>query len=239
MIASGMRALTILLAVAAAAVGVFQSQASTPGWPPGVQRVPDQSPPLTPEQALKTFYTAPGYRLELVASEPLVQDPVAIDWDERGRLWVVEMPGYMRDVDGGHEHDPIGRVVVLEDTDRDGRMDKRTVFADGLVLARAVKVLEAGVLVGEPPNAWLMHDTDGDLRMDTKELVTAEYGVRDGDPQNNANGFFWAMDNRLYTAGQVDIFLRPRHGRFTVEKTLLRGEWGVTQDDGGRIFRNT
>ena len=59
------------------------------------------------------------------------------------------------------------------------------------------------------------------------------------DPQNNANGFFWAMDNRLYTAGQVDVFLHYKAGKFAVEKTLLRGEWGVTQDDAGRIFRNT
>jgi mono/diheme cytochrome c family protein/glucose/arabinose dehydrogenase len=239
MIPSGVRGTAILLAMIAATGGLPQSSPSGRPWAPGVQPVPEQSPPLAPDAAMKTFYMAPGYHLELVASEPLVQDPVAIDWDLRGRLWVVEMPGYMRDVDGGSEHDPIGRVVVLEDTNDDGKMDKRTVFADGLVLARAIKILDAGVLVGEPPNAWLMHDVDGDLRMDTKELVTAEYGVRDGDPQNNANGFFWAMDNRLYTAGQVDIYLRLQHGRFSSQKTLLRGEWGVTQDDAGRIFRNT
>ncbi|HMF60084.1 MAG TPA: c-type cytochrome, partial [Vicinamibacterales bacterium] len=229
----------LLIAVTVAAVG--GNQGSPPGkpWPPGVQQVPDSSSPLSPEDALKTFYLAPGYRLELAASEPLVQDPVAIDWDVQGRLWGVEMPGYMRDVAGGNEHDPIGRIVVLEDTNDDGKMDKRTVFADGLVLARALKVLDHGVLVGEPPNVWLMHDTNGDLHMDSKELVTNEFGQLDGDPQNNANGLFWAMDNRLYTAGQVDIFLQYKHRVFSVQKTLLRGEWGVSQDDAGRIFRNT
>jgi mono/diheme cytochrome c family protein/glucose/arabinose dehydrogenase len=232
------RAIAVAAAVIAAA-SLFQDSPANRPWPPGVQKVPDDSPALSPEAALKTFYMAPGYHLELVASEPLVQAPVAIDWDLRGRLWVVEMPGYMRDASGGNEHDPIGRIVVLEDTNGDGRMDKRTVFADGLVLARAIKVLDHGVLVGEPPNAWLMRDTDRDLRMDTKTLVTAEYGVRDADPQNNANGFFWAMDNRMYTAGQVDIYLRYKRGGFAVEETLLRGEWGVTQDDAGRIFRNT
>jgi mono/diheme cytochrome c family protein/glucose/arabinose dehydrogenase len=239
MFLSGVRGVSLLIAVTVAAVSGYQTSPVVNSWPPGVQRVPDSSPPLAPEDALKTFYTAPGYRLELVASEPLIQDPVAIDWDVQGRLWAVEMPGYMRDVAGGNEHDPIGRIVVLEDTNDDGKMDRRTVFADGLVLARALKVLDHGVLVGEPPNVWLMHDTNGDLRMDSKELVTNEFGQLDGDPQNNANGLFWAMDNRLYTAGQVDIFLQYKHGGFSVQKTLLRGEWGVSQDDAGRIFRNT
>ncbi len=198
-----------------------------------------RSPPLSPEEALKTFYMPPGYRLELVASEPLIQEPVAIDWDTDGRLWAVEMPGFMANITGSNEHDPIGRVVVLEDTNDDGRMDKRTVFADGLVLARSVKVLDRGVLVAEPPNVWLMRDTNGDLRMDTKELVTNQYGRREGDPQNNANGFHWALDNRMYTAGQADIQLRLKNGTFEVQRTLQRGEWGVTHDDAGRIYRNT
>jgi mono/diheme cytochrome c family protein/glucose/arabinose dehydrogenase len=217
----------------------YQDSPSNRPWPPEVQKVPPESPPLPPDQALKTFYMPPGYRLELVASEPLIQEPVAIDWDTEGRLWAVEMPGFMANIMGSNEHDPIGRVVVLEDTDDDGRMDKRTVFADGLVLARSLRILDRGVLVAEPPNAWLMRDTDGDLRMDTKELVTNQYGRREGDPQNNANGFHWALDNRMYTAGQADIQLRLKNGVFEVQKTLQRGEWGVTQDDAGRIYRNT
>ena len=208
-------------------------------WPPGIQKVPDDSPPLSPADALKTFYMPPGYHVELVASEPLIQDPVAIDWDTEGRLWAVEMPGFMADITGSNEHDPIGRVVVLEDTNADGVMDKRTVFADGLVLARSLKILDHGVLVAEPPNVWLMHDTNGDLRMDTKELVTDQFGRRDTDPENNANTFYWALDNRMYTSGQTTIQFRLRDGAFQTEKTLERGEWGVAQDDAGRIYRNT
>ena len=215
-----------------------RSPANRP-WPPGVQQVSPESPVLSPTEALKTFYMPPGYHLELVASEPLVEAPVALDWDLQGRLWVVEMPGFMADLRGSNEHDPIGRVVVLEDTDHDGTMDKRTVFADGLVLARSLKVLDRGVLVAEPPNVWLMRDTNGDLRADEKQLVTNAFGTFDGDPQNNANGFYWAMDNRMYTAGVTEIQFRLKDGVFEIQKTLERGEWGVAQDDAGRTYRNT
>jgi len=130
----------LLFVVAAVAVG-YAAQVGT-SWPPGLQRVSDDSPPLSPAEALKRFSMPPGYRVELVASEPLVQDPVMIDWDGEGRMWVVEMPGYMPDINAKGEHDPIGKIVVLEDTNNDGRMDKRTVFQDGLVLARWLKVLQ-------------------------------------------------------------------------------------------------
>jgi hypothetical protein len=118
-------------------------------------------------------------------------------------------------------------------------MDKRTVFADHLVLARSLKVLDRGVLVAEPPNVWLMRDTNGDLRADDRQLVTNGFGRFDADPQNNANGFYWAVDNRLYSAGLADVYLRFKDGVFDVQKTLPRGEWGVAQDDAGRIYRNT
>ena len=200
--------------------------------------MPEDSPPISPEEALKRFYMPPGYRVELVASEPLIQDPVMIDWDGDGRMWVVEMPGYMPDINAKGEHEPIGKIVVLEDTNNDGRMDKRTVFQDGLVLARWLKVLDRGVLVAEPPNLWLFQDTNGDLRADRKELVTKEYGRREGNVEHNANSLLWALDNNIYTS-EIDIDLRLKDGKFDVRKTLTRGQWGITQDDAGRIFRNT
>ncbi len=226
----------LLLFVAAAAVG-YAAQIDRP-WPPGLQAVADDSPPLPPEEALKTFHMPPGYRIELVASEPLIQDPVMIDWDGEGRLWAVEMPGYMPDINAKGEHEPIGKVVVLEDTNNDGRMDKRTVFQDGLVLARWLKVMARGVLVAEPPNLWLFEDTNGDLRADRKQLVTDQYGRREGNVEHNANSLLWALDNNIYTS-EIDIDLRLKNGTFEVRKTLSRGQWGITQDDAGRIFRNT
>ena len=226
----------LLFVVAAVAVG-YAAQVGT-SWPPGLQRVSDDSPPLSPAEALKRFSMPPGYRVELVASEPLVQDPVMIDWDGEGRMWVVEMPGYMPDINAKGEHDPIGKIVVLEDTNNDGRMDKRTVFQEGLVLARWLKVLGRGVLVAEPPNLWLFEDTNGDLRADRRELVTKEYGRREGNVEHNANSLLWALDNNIYTS-EIDIDLRLKNGKFEVRKTLSRGQWGITQDDAGRIFRNT
>ena len=94
-------------------------------------------------------------------------------------------------------------------------MDKRTVFADGLVLARSLKVLDHGVLVAEPPNVWLMHDTDGDLRMDAKELVTDRFGRRETDPENNANTL-------PLGAGQPDLHLRPDDHSAAPEERRVR-----------------
>lgn len=229
------RAVVFSTAIAAAAGLAAQVNRS---WPPGLRQVPEASPPLSPEEALKTFYMPPGYRVELVASEPLIQDPVMIDWDGEGRMWAVEMPGYMPDIKATGEHEPIGKVVVLEDTNRDGRMDKRTVFQDGLVLVRWLKVLAGGVLVAEPPNLWLFQDTNGDLRADRKELVTSQYGRKEANVEHNANSLLWALDNNIYTS-EIDIDLRWRNGKFEVRKTLSRGQWGITQDDAGRIYRNT
>ncbi|MGH9672740.1 MAG: DUF7133 domain-containing protein, partial [Bryobacteraceae bacterium] len=115
-----------------------------------------------------------GYRLELVASEPLVRDPVVVDQDADGRLYVIEMPAFAIDESMRDSRDPICSVVVLEDTDDDGRVDKRTVFLDRLVLPRAVKALADGVLVGEPPNLWLAKDIGGDLKADKKDLIRGD-----------------------------------------------------------------
>ncbi len=196
------------------------------------------APVLSPADEMKTFRLPPGYRVELVASEPMVQEPVVIDWDQEGRLWVVEMLGYMQDLPSSTEREPTGRVSVLEDQDGDGKMDKKTVFMDGLILPRALKVLDHGVLIGEPPNLWFARDSNGDLRADTKELVTNTFGRREANVEHNANTLLWAMDNWIYTS-ESDVYLRERHGTFETRRTLSRGQWGASQDDFGRIYRNT
>jgi hypothetical protein len=97
-------------------------------------------------------------------------------------MWVVEMRGYQNEPEGSSRLNPTGRIVVLEDTNHDGRMDKSTVYMDGLVLPRAIRVLSDGVLVGEPPYVWHTRDLNGDLKMDEKTVVTDDYGVRDSNP---------------------------------------------------------
>jgi mono/diheme cytochrome c family protein len=232
--------LIVLIVVAGAIAALAAQQSADRSWTPGVQKAPDASPVLSPEDEMKQFYLPPGFHAELVAAEPLIQDPIAIDWDADGRMWVVEYPEYVPDLQTPEPNlDPIGRIVVLEDTDNNGKMDKRTVFADALVQARAVKALDHGILVLEPPNVWLMHDTNGDLKMDTKELVGTDYGRRDGGVEGNANSFEWGLDNYLHSAGSnVTYSLRLKDGVFDRRPTLSRGEWGVGQDDFGRIFRN-
>ncbi len=207
-------------------------------WPPPLQQVPNESPVLTPAESMKKFVLPPGYRLELVASEPMIQEPVAIDWDSSGRLWVIEMPGYMEDMPATTELQPTGRVSVLEDTDNDGKMDKKTVFLDKLVLPRTLKVLERGALIAEPPNLWLARDTNGDLVADSRDVVTKTYGQAEANVEHNENSLLWALDNWMYTSEGTTL-LRLKDGAFDVRKTLSRGQWGATQDDGGRVYRNT
>ena len=217
----------------------YQTSSSAQEWPPPVRKISGTAPVLSPAEALKTFSMPAGYRVELVASEPMIQEPIAIDWDASGRLWAIELPGYMRDIMATGEYEATGRIVVLEDKNDDGTMDTRTVFADGLVQPRGVKVLDSGVLVGEPPNVWWLKDRNRDLRSDGKELITAGYGRRETNVEVNANGLYWALDNRVYASGiGFDTLLRWKDGRIETDKSLSRGQWGLTQDDAGRIYRN-
>jgi putative membrane-bound dehydrogenase-like protein len=223
--------------VFAAVTGFLSAQTGKP-WPPPVQKV-SASPVLSPAEAIASFALPPGYRIELVASEPLVQDPILMDWDADGRLWVVELPNYMRDMAATGELEPTGRVVVLEDTDDDGKMDTRAVFADGFYQPRGALVLDRGVLVGDPPDVWLLRDTDGDLRADQRERVATGYGRRNANVEINANSFLWALDNRIYSVGaDAAMYFRVKEGAIEIGQSLSRGQWGLSQDDAGRIYRN-
>ncbi|MEJ1974557.1 MAG: hypothetical protein WDM96_19575 [Lacunisphaera sp.] len=192
--------------------------------PPHIQIPP--APVLPAEEAIKTIKVAPGYQLEIAAADPLVGNPVAMSFGPDGRLWIVEMRAFMPNPDGKGEDAKVGAIVVLEDTDHDGRFDKRTVFADGLVLPRAFALVGDGVLVGEPPHLWFFRDTDGDGKADEKT------------DEHTANGLFWAMDNWIYSANHNVRYRYLGHGKFAQELTVSRGQWGITQDSAGRLFHN-
>ncbi len=195
------------------------------------------APPLSPEEALKSFRLPPGFRIELVASEPMIEAPVAISFDEQGRMFVVEMRGYMRDMEGTTEKEPLGRIALLTDTDGDGRMDKASAFVDNLVMPRGVMAVKGGAFVAEPPNLFFCRDTKGDGIADEKVLVASDYGTFGGQPEHMANTPTWAMDNRVYSAN-YGTSLKLANGTWQKGPGLGRGQWGLSQDDAGRLFFN-
>ncbi|MEM7261808.1 MAG: c-type cytochrome [Planctomycetota bacterium] len=195
------------------------------------------APVVPPEEALAGLKVAPGFRVELVAAEPLVEDPVAIAFDPGGRIWAVEMRGFMPNVDGEGEDAPVGQIVVLHDDDGDGRMDRSTVFLADLVLPRALTILSDGVLVAEPTDLWWCRDTDGDFVCDERVSV-AKYGSNHPDHlEHTENGLLWGLDNYLYNA-KSRRRLSWKHGKIDSHPTLFRGQWGIAQDDLGRLYYN-
>jgi mono/diheme cytochrome c family protein/glucose/arabinose dehydrogenase len=204
--------------------------------PPASWKIPPA--PLVPAaEATKTFILQPGYRVELVAAEPMIEDPVAMSWDGDGHLFVVEMRGYMNDPTSSDETLPSGRISMLTDTDGDGKMDKSTVFVDGLVMPRAVMCVNGGILVAEPPTVWFCKDTNADGKADVKEKAWDKYGKQD-NPEHNANGLMWGMDNWIYSANHTSRY-KLVDGKFIEQSSTFRGQWGMTQDDVGRPYYNS
>lgn len=191
------------------------------------------APVRTAEEEMKTFKLAPGYHAELVAAEPLVHNPIFFEFDPAGRIWVVEYQGYMRDLAGNGEDDPICRVVVLEDTNGDGRADKSTVFLDKLVMPRSFAFVKGGLLLQEPPTLWFCEDTDGDLRCD-KRTEVGQMGHA-GNPQHTASGLRYGLDNWLHCSDSPKRY-RWQNGKLITADTIQRGQFGVTFDDAGRFL---
>lgn len=224
----------LLLTRVAAQSGDRAGEVQTP--PPADLVIPP-APVLLADDSLKTIKVADGYRLEIAAADPLVGDPVAATFGPDGRLWVVEMRAFMPNPDGKGEDAKVGMVACLEDTDQDGRYDKRTVFVDGLVLPRALALVDDGVLVAEPPHLWFFRDTDRDGKVDRKIEVASDYGAA-GNPEHTANGLLWAMDNWIYSANHNVRYRYLGDGKFAQEFTVMRGQWGISQDDAGRLIHN-
>jgi mono/diheme cytochrome c family protein/glucose/arabinose dehydrogenase len=200
---------------------------------------------LSPEEELKTFQVAPGYRVELAASEPLVGDPIFAQFGPDGRLWVVEMRGYMPDIHGNREDEPVGRIVILTDTDGDGRFDESQVFLDELIMPRTVLPIGDGALVGAPPMLWYCPDKDGDGKADEKILVAQDAGAQTipgrpelANPEHGANSPLWGLDNWIYFAEYAARFRWRGAGNFERSISSTRGQYGLSQDDFGRLYYN-
>lgn len=150
-------------------------------------------PPYSPADALKTFTIEPGFRIESYVSEPDIRSPVAMDFDENGRLYVVEAPGYPLKMDA-----KVGGVILLEDTDSDGRPDRRTVFADKLTMPTGVMRWKNGVIVTDAPDVLYFEDTDGDGRADIRRVMLTGFAF--SNPQHTVNNPLYGLDNWIYLA---------------------------------------
>ena len=211
---------------AASSVGTFE---------PGTLRFPARSP----EESAALIELPPGYRAEVVAHEPEIQEPVWIAWDGNGALYVAEMNSYMQDAHGtGTKEERNGRIKRLVDTDGDGVMDEVTVFADKLLLPRMILPLDERILIQETDDAslWSLRDTDGDGVAD--ERIRVKKG---GAPKNSVehqdSALTWGLDNWIYTAqGRERVRFVPE-GEWKSEKILNEfNQWGMGMDDLGTTF---
>ena len=202
-----------------------------------VVKVPNTIP-LDPNDAMQLIDLPEGFSLELVASEPQISEPVALTWDGNGRMYVVEMRGYMQSIDGAGAKDPVGRISLLEDTNGDGNFDKHGVFLDSLVEPRAVLYVGNGLLVGEPSDLWYCRDTDNDGKSDTKEKVYDKFSLRESNVEHKANGLILGIDNWVYVS-QHGRRYQFQGGKFRHEKVPRVGQWGLARNDEGRFLFST
>ncbi len=215
-------------------------------------------PPREPAESMDAFHIVPGFRLDQVAAEPLVRDAVDMTLDENGRMYVVEMISYAED-NSAQPGSPTGRVSLLEDTDHDGRFDKRTVFADKFVWPTAVISFDGGVFIAAAPDLWYCKDTDGDGKADLRELVITGFGL--SNVCALPNSLRWGLDNRIHgmtslTGGELravrwekggearqskpvqargrDFSFHPRTGEVRLESG--GAQYGMSFDAWGRKF---
>lgn len=194
---------------------------------------------LSPAESMETIHMPEGYSLQLVASEPMIHEPVAIAWDANGRLFVAEMNTYMQDIDGSDEMKPICTVKRLEDTDGDGVMDKAVVFIDSLVLPRMILSLDDRLLVNETNsnNIYSYRDTDGDGIADEKKLVFRNDVISTSNLEHQKSGLIWNLDNRMYVTVE-DVRYKYENGMLKAEQLHEGpgGQWGLGNDDYGRLY---
>ncbi|MFD1143758.1 PVC-type heme-binding CxxCH protein [Larkinella insperata] len=169
---------------------------------------------VPPEKALATLEVEEGFQIELLAHEPLIASPVDMEIDEDGRLYVVEMPGYPLDKSGS------GKIKLLADTDGDGKMDKSTVFAEGLTLPNGIMRWKKGILVTDAPDVLYLEDTDGDGKADVRSSVLTGFSL--SNPHINVNNPVYGLDNWVYLAHLGAISTRKYEKEFGDQGGAIR-----------------
>ncbi|WP_158265306.1 PVC-type heme-binding CxxCH protein [Blastopirellula marina] len=222
--------------------------------PDGIERMsfvdmlrPRETEPKTAAASHKTIRVHPGFRVDQVATEPLVMDPVAFDWGADGKFWVVEMADYPLGIEGR----PGGRVRYLQDTDQDGTYDASTLFLSGLNFPTGVLAWGNGVIVSAAPDIFYAEDTNGDGHADKREILYTGFG--EGNQQHRVNGFWRGLDNWIYVAngdsgGSIksvktgktidirgrDLRIRPDTGE--LEAVTGQSQFGRATSDWGDWF---
>lgn len=217
--------------------------------------------PLPPEESIKHFITPEDFRLELFAAEPqLVGKPIAMNWDERGRLWVCETIDYPNELmppEKGRDH-----IRICEDTDGDGKADTFTIFADNLSIPSTIEFCHGGVIVQAGVETLFLKDTNGDDKADVREILITGWAM--GDTHGGVSNFNYGLDNR-YWAMQGYNDSHPKYSKgehrgfrqgpfnFTVQPTKSAAEvtdvefvrsttnnsWGLGISEEGLIFAST
>ncbi|MHC4876878.1 MAG: neutral/alkaline non-lysosomal ceramidase N-terminal domain-containing protein [Planctomycetota bacterium] len=210
--------------------------------------------PKTPEESAACIQVKPGLKVELVAAEPLITDPVAFDWDIQGRLWVVEMGDYPG-VEDRNGETTNGRIRVLTDVDSDGRYDEAQTFLDGIGFPTGICRWRNGVLITAAPEIIYAEDTDGDGRADVRK--TLYRGFNEGNQQHRVNGLQWGLDGWIHvgngdSGGSITAVgdnpapaiavsgrdLRIRPDTRALEATSGQTQFGRSRDDWGNWFGN-
>lgn len=207
--------------------------------------------PKSPEKALETFEVADGFEIQIVASEPQIQEPIVVSYDESGRMYVAEylkFPSHNGKSDG-----PNGRIRLLTDDNADGRYETSRVFASGIAWPTGICPWNGGIFVVAAPDLWYLKDTDGDGDADIRTKIYTGFGFR--NDEGTANNLKWGIDNWIYGAGSNSggeirpagksdtpgVSLRGRDFRFhpeTLEFQAISGseQYGNAMDDYGNRF---
>ncbi len=187
-----------------------------------------------PRIPLDNYTIEDGFKVRVIASESLLKAPVSMDFDDKGRMWVVEMIGYMPNLEGIGEEEPTGRISILEDVNKDGAADRARVFLDQLVLPRALALVYGGLLYVDGPKLWFVEIKND--RPGKKTLVDPLY-AEGGNVEHSSNGLMMNIDNWIYNAN-YNFRYQLKHGKWIKEPTSSRGQWGITKDNFGRLYFN-